>query len=120
MSSPERRQHQRLEIRLPMECACLQGEPSGASAAYRTVTGNISSGGVYFEAEATGICEGMMLKLEMTVPPGDGHYPYAGQITGSGEVVRIEPLPDRTDVGGQAHKWVGVASRFKENLKLSF
>ena len=118
MSHPERRQHRRLEIRLPLECS--SAESSGRPATFRTVTFNISTGGVYFETEASDIKPGMRLNLELTVPPGDGHFPYQGHVTGTAEVVRVEPLAPKTDAGGKTRGWSGVATRFDERLKLSF
>jgi hypothetical protein len=84
------------------------------------VTLNVSTGGVYFETEATDVEPGMMLKMELTVPPGDGHYPYQGRVTGTGQIVRVTPLAPKTDGAGHVRNWVGVATQFKENLKLSF
>ncbi|MFQ6047798.1 MAG: PilZ domain-containing protein [Phycisphaerae bacterium] len=117
MSPKERRKHRRLEIRLPLECSCVGAGPISA---YRTVTLNVSTGGLYFETEATDIKPGMLLKIELTVPPGDGHFPYQGRVTGLGEVVRVVQLPPRTDLAGRQRQRMGVATRFKENLKLSF
>ena len=118
MSRPERRQHRRLDIRLPLECS--SAESSGRPATFRTVTFNISTGGVYFETEASDIKPGMRLNLELTVPPGDGHFPYQGHVTGTAEVLRVEPLPPKTDAAGKTRSWSGVATRFDERLKLSF
>ena len=72
----DRRKHRRLAIRLPVEC-CPKGE--SRERAMRAVTSNISTGGVYFEAdvqEAGGrtvsapFGEADLLELEMTIPPG--------------------------------------------------
>jgi len=110
----ERRKHRRLEIRLP-----LQYWPVGESEANacRTVTKNISTGGLYFETDDEEIRPGMLLHIELTIPPGEGHFPYPGRITGVGEVVRVAPLSE-----GKARKVrrIGVATRFRESLKLSF
>ena len=117
MTDQERRKHRRLYIRLPLECSNWGGQPE---VRYRTVTLNVSTGGVYFETEATDVRPGMMVKLELTVPPGDGHYPYQGRVTGLGQVVRVVPLAPKTDTSGRRRNWVGVATQFKESLKLSF
>jgi len=118
MSRPERRKHRRLEIRLPLECS--SADSSGRPATFRTVTFNISTGGVYFETEASDIKPGMRLSLELTIPPGDGHFPYQGHVTGTAEVLRVVPLPPKTDTSGKTRRWSGVATRFDERLKLSF
>ena len=52
MTDQERRKHRRLEIRLPLECSNWGGQPE---VRYRTVTLNVSTGGVYFETEATDV-----------------------------------------------------------------
>jgi hypothetical protein len=117
MIRQERRKDRRLDIRLPLECSFPgQARPAG----YRTVTLNVSTGGLYFETEATDIQPGMLVRFELTVPPGDGHFPYQGRVTGLGEVVRVAPLPSKRDAAGLVRNWVGVGTRFKESLKLSF
>jgi hypothetical protein len=117
MIRQERRKDRRLDIRLPVECS-FPGQ--ARSAAYRTVTLNVSTGGLYFETEAIDIRPGMLVRFELTVPPGDGHFPYQGRVTGLGEVVRVAPLRSKLDAAGLTRNWVGVGTRFKENLKLSF
>lgn len=113
-SRQERRKHRRLEIRLP-----LQYCPSGDSGEHlcRTVTRNISTGGLYFETDDLEIQAGMAIELELTIPPGEGYSPYQGQITSRGEVIRVD------DLGPSAHvstRMVGVATRFRDGLRLSF
>ena len=115
MNQPERRQHRRLNIRLPLECCPVGGDLGSVR---RTVTSNISTGGLYFETDATDLRAGQDLQMELTVPPGDGYFPYYGRVTGVGKVVRVSPLS--VDGGGQTGARAGVAAQFSENLKLSF
>jgi len=110
----ERRMHRRLEIRLPLEY-CLLGDAEGNVC--RTVTKNISTGGLYFETDDEDIRPGMVLSLGLTIPPGEGHFPYQGRVTGTGEVVRVTPLGE---AGPGKPRRIGVATRFCESLKLSF
>jgi c-di-GMP-binding flagellar brake protein YcgR len=108
----ERRKHRRLEIRLPLQY-CPVGD-TGVNVC-RTVTRNISTGGLYFDTDDADIRPGMVIELELTIPPGEGYSPYQGQISGLGEVVRV----DVADSPAGARR-VGVATRFREGLKLSF
>lgn len=117
--SRELRQHRRLELRLPIECQRLN---TGEDRALRSTTRNISSGGVYFEAElADGIAPpelASLLSVELTVPPGEGYFPYEGRVSGVAEVLRCEPLTSSSSAA-TANR-VGVAARFREPLKLAF
>ncbi len=110
----ERRRHRRLEIRLPLQY-CSANDASRNVC--RTVTCNISTGGAYFETDDQDICPGMLLDLELSVPPGEGYSPYQGQITAVGEVVRIDEPHMPPAVGVRC---VGVAARFRQGLKLAF
>ncbi len=110
----ERRTHRRLEIRLPLQY-CLASE-TGADVC-RTVTRDISTGGLYFETDDLDIRQGMLIDLELTIPPGEGYSPYQGRITCTGEVVRV----DSTDLpSGADTRRVGIAARFREGLRLAF
>jgi hypothetical protein len=115
----ERRKHRRLSIRLPMEF--YPPEP-GREAALRTVTRNISTGGVYFEVDLLNGMPlpqvGSVLRLELTVPPGDGHFPYEGRVSSVAQVIRTDPLaPPPAEADGRR---IGLAARFREPLKLTF
>ena len=114
----ERRQYRRLAIRLPMEYSAVD---NGEHRALRTVSSNISTSGLYFEID---LIEGApipqlnsFLNVSLTVPPGDGYFPYEGQVTGTAEVVRCDPLePQRADAPAR----LGVGAKFREPLKLAF
>ncbi|MFH0981697.1 MAG: PilZ domain-containing protein [Planctomycetota bacterium] len=109
---PERRQHRRLQIRLPLECAAALGR---RRVTYRTVTHDISAGGVCFEADRDEFPVGTALEMELGVPPGDGHSPYPGRVRGTGEVVRVDRLND----DGSLPRF-RMAAHFSKPLKLAF
>lgn len=112
--------HHRLAINLPLECSAVGAEEGTA---YRTVAINVSSGGLYFEADCDEFRKGMLLNMELTVPPGDGHFPYPGRVRGVGEVVRVNKLPGGGSTGsseGAQTQRFGVATSFRTPLKLVF
>ena len=108
----ERRSDRRLVIRLPIECLASCG---GRRVTYRTVTHDISSGGVCFEADGDEFAVGASLEMELGVPPGDGHSPYPGRVRGTGEVVRVGRLGE----GGPGPHF-RIAAEFAKPLKLLF
>jgi len=110
-STSDRRISQRLDIRLPIEV----GIPHPPTASLHAVTRNVSASGVYFEAPATELNAGHDISVELTVPPGEGYFPYAGRVRGNAEVIRVDCL---THHAGPAR--MGVAARFRDPLKLVF
>ena len=110
----ERRTHRRLEIRLPLQYCPV--DDTGVNVC-RTVTRNISTGGLYFETDDVDLRPGMLIDMELTIPPGEGYSPYQGHITGVGEVVRVDSPDPVLNAGARR---VGVATRFREGLRLSF
>ena len=117
---PERRVHQRLAAHYTVECAPANADPPQP---YRTISLNVSSGGLCFLAEPNRFHPGMRLDLGLTVPPGEGHFPYPGRMQAPAVVLRVEPLPaplrPNAGVGGDAER-VGVATRFCNPLELHF
>jgi c-di-GMP-binding flagellar brake protein YcgR len=117
----ERRQYRRLAIRLPLEYYAVE---DGHQRALRTVSTNISTGGLYFELELIEDAPvprvNSLLNVALTVPPGDGHFPYESQVSSTAKIVRCEPLatpaPTQTDTPAR----LGVAACFCEPLKLAF
>jgi len=115
----ERREHRRLDINLPLECH----DPVRADApAFRAVTRNISTGGLQFEADLVNGHEPppvqSLLTVNLTIPPGEGHFPYEGRVTSLAEVVRCDVLNHA--IGEQSSRRIAVAARFREPLKLIF
>lgn len=117
----ERRQHRRLAIRLPLECCSAD---LGREHALRTVTANVSTGGLYFELDLmdeVAVPEiDSLLNVELTVPPGDGYFPYEGRVSSVGEVVWCDSLTRPGDAEAEGPPRVGVGVRFRDPLKLSF
>jgi hypothetical protein len=117
----DRRESRRQEVRFPLECA-----PAGdvLDHVLRGVTRNISSSGLAFEMD---LLEGMaspkpqsLMNIQLTVPPGDGHFPYQGSISSVAEVLRCEAIPAATLTPGNGRGRVRIAARFREPLKLVF
>jgi hypothetical protein len=111
----ERRKHQRLAIRLPIECRF-----PGTVQAFRCATHDISTGGVFFDLdlpEAEPQPQALsVLDLAVTIPPGPGHSPYEGRVFAAAEVLRCTGLSS-SDSGRQSYS---IAARFKQPLQLRF
>lgn len=117
----ERRQYRRLAIRLPLEC---YSSLAGREQALRTVTTDISTGGLYFEAELPGGVRppdaNSLVRIELTVPPGAGYSPYEGRVSTVAEILRCKRLTGKARTGGAGPDRVGVAAKFHEPLHLVF
>ncbi len=114
----ERRRHRRLPYQLALIC---RAPDSPERILVRTKTINVSTGGLYFETLSDEVQPGQRLDLELTVPPGDGHFPYQGRVTAAAKVVRVADLPPKSMSEGLAHlPRHGVAAAFQAGLKLSF
>lgn len=89
----------------------------------RATTRDISTGGVYFEAElGNGVGPGDLagpLDVELTVPPGDGYFPYEGRVRGVIDVVRCDSITDAAS-GSASGRRVGIGGSFREPLQLAF
>jgi len=120
-SASDRRRHRRLDIPLAIECSLCGVEPVHR---LRGTTSNISTGGLYFETEtvleAVTITPQSLLNLELTVPPGEGYYPYEGHVKGVIEVTRCEELARGRSGVSQQGRRIGVAGRFRKPLQLAF
>lgn len=115
MAQYERRRHPRLAICLPVSHRPADGQGLDDPPAERhDVTIDVAPGGVYFSMAGQAPAVGSKLHMELTVPPGEGHFPYPGRIRGLGTVLRCRQVSD-TPPG----RWV-VAARFDEPLALDF
>ena len=103
----ERRGHSRMESRFPVELRRLSSDGSIVCGVAR----NVSTGGMYVEAEAVGISEGDRLSLLILLPPSEGVSPYIERGRCTAEVVRARRLP------GAAKFGLGLA--FLDRLRFS-
>ncbi len=107
----DRRTHRRLEIRLPVECRALRGDSTHI---VRTLTNNVSTGGLYLELDAADFSEGERIDIEIALPPAEGVSPYPGKARCQAEVVRVREL------GANTTARYGIAARFLDRLRMSF
>ena len=114
----ERRRHRRLPIQLPLIC---RAPDCPERILVRSKTINVSTGGLYFETLSDDVRPGQRIELELTIPPGDGYFPYQGRVLADAEVIRVADLPPKVTGEGLAHlPRKGVAASFSTSLKLSF
>lgn len=114
-SPVERRKHRRLRMSLPVEFR-RQGEPSAALR--RSVARDVSTGGIYFETMLDDLRKGELLNIELTIPPGEGHFPYQGRVSSLAAVVRTESLA--TSAAQVSDPRTGVGAAFRKDFKLAF
>ncbi len=112
---PERRKHRRLQMQLPLEFSRVS-EPAAGQC--HSVTRDVSTGGIYFETAVDDLRKGELLDIKMTIPPGEGHFPYQGRVSSIARVVRTEK--DLTSAERTANSCMGVGVAFRESFKLSF
>jgi hypothetical protein len=116
----ERRAHRRLVIKLPVE---RRPRVADRESVLRALTGNISTGGVFFETELSNgtvpPAPDAVLDLRLVVPPGEGHFPYEGRLQCTARVVRSQELSS-SNQDGVLRRHIGVAARFCEPLRLDF
>ncbi len=112
---PERRKHRRLQMHLPLEFSRV-AEPSAGQ--YHSVSRDVSTGGIYFETAMDELRKGELLDIKMTIPPGEGHFPYQGRVSSIARVVRTQKPSASAQRTANLRMGVGVA--FRESFKLSF
>ena len=105
----DRRFDSRLPLRLPVE---LRRQREGRAHIVRTLTQNVSTGGLYFELDEREFQPGDRFDVEITIPPSDGVSPYEGRAHGPAEVLRVAET-------GRATRF-GVAAKFLDRLRLSY
>ena len=117
MNNGDRRAHQRLAVRFPLEYRIVDLEEPPI---HRSISRDISPGGVSFETDCDHIEVGTNLVVDLLVPPGEGHFPYAGRVRSDGRVVRVERCPgagESTDPAGYRFR---IAAQFKHVPKVHF
>jgi len=112
----EKRAHRRLDIRLPLE---YRKREDVRSKPLRSMTINVSTGGVYFETAKEDIRRGDILEFELGIPPGDSRFPLPGKIANKGKVIRTVAIGDQTgETETPAYSRFGVAAQFQEEFKI--
>ena len=114
-SPPERRKYRRLRMALPLEFR-RSAQPSVGL--YRSVARDVSTGGIYFETVLEDLGKGDLIDIELTIPPGEGHFPYQGRVSSIAAVVRTEKLASLASQ--MTNPRIGVAAAFREPFKLAF
>ena len=110
----EHRKHRRLQMHLPLE---FRRSGQNAMGFHHSVTRDISTGGLYFETVLDDLGKGELLDIEMTIPPGEGHFPYQGRVSSVAKIVRADkPAAD----AALTNPRVGIGAAFRESFKLSF
>ena len=112
----EKRQHRRLDIRLPLD---FHPENINRGNVWHTVTQNVSTGGAYFETTLDNINVGDRLSLAIGVDPHDHRFPPEGKITSVGEVVRVNSVNIQSSDEKPTMAKYGIGVKFKQTLKLS-
>lgn len=83
----------------------------------RTLTGNISTGGMYLELDDADFQPGDRLQVELTLPPAEGVSVFEGRASSSAEVLRVLPPVDDSL---PARRRFRIACRFLDRLRLSY
>lgn len=104
----ERRAHRRLECSLPVECR-------KGPHVVRTITRNISTGGLCFELEMPDFAVGDRIDINLTLPAAEGVSPYPGRGSSPAEVVRVT----RSTQGDGTPRF-GFGIRFLQPLELAY
>ena len=112
---PERRKHRRLQMHLPLEFSRVAEQTASQC---HSVTQDVSTGGIYFETAMDDLKKGELLDIKMTIPPGEGHFPYQGRVSSIARVVRTKKGSISAQPSANLRMGVGVA--FRESFKLSF
>jgi PilZ domain-containing protein len=112
--SAERRTALRREIRLPVE---FRQSRCDGDFIVRTVTRNVSAGGLYIELERPDFAPGDRVDAELSIPAAEGVSPYPGRATAHVEILRVIPLHNS---GTGDHARYGLAARFLEPLRFSY
>lgn len=110
----ERRRHRRLGIQLPVEC---RREAGDHPLVVRTLTQDISAGGMYLQLDSPDFHVGEQLGAILTVPPAEGVSPYSGRIACPAEVIRLDPPAGSCQ---EKPRRYGLALRFLDRLRISY
>jgi len=109
MARRDRRRHPRRIARLGVS---IHPDEPGKTTLGRTL--DIAAGGIRCLLCGDPPTVGDHVRMELAVPAGDGHWPYAGAVTGQGTILRCERVRENT-----RNEW-DAAIRFDQPLQLQF
>jgi hypothetical protein len=109
----DRRDHQRLDLELPLECRCA----ADGDQAIRAVTKNVSTGGLYFEHDGPKLAAGALIDISLTLPASEGVWPYEGRVRCAARILRSTTIEGQ---GLQRGSLQGIAAQFVDRLRFSF
>ena len=115
--SKEKRSYRRLDMRLPLE---YHNPKSKECPFLRSMTKNVSTGGLFFVTTDESLKTGDTLAFELGIPEGDNRFPKNGTISTTGKVIRLTTVTEKSDNGSAPLKRFGVAACFQEGFKLEF
>lgn len=110
----DRRRDNRLALRMPVE---LRLAGSDGPPVVRTITRNVSSGGVFAQTDVGTFRPGDQIDVDLTIHASEGVSSSQGRARCRAEVVRVQAI--RTG-DGDAEGRFGVAARFLEPLKFTY
>ena len=87
MCHVNRRKHDRLALRLDLQCRKMGAEDRHAATGK---TRNISTGGVLFEVGHCPFACDDLLSMDFSVPPAAGILNFGGRLTTFARIIRIE------------------------------
>jgi len=109
-----RRRHERLPLRFDVLCQKV-GQAGGKVYIGRTI--NVSSGGALLEVNGSGLNDGELLSIDMSVPPTEGLLEYGGRFSSYARVVRID-RPNSGKHNGTGQLIETIALEFCESPRL--
>lgn len=115
--SKEKRSYRRLDMSLPLEYRKPKNDDYNL---LRSVTKNVSTGGVYFETTDDSLKAGDVLTFELGIPEGDNRFPKNGTISTTGKIIRLTSIAINGDQSSTPPARFGVAASFQKGFKLEF
>lgn len=90
----ERRRHKRIALKMSV---CCQKVGLSDGRLYSGKTVNVSPGGMLLEMKGTGLRDGELLSVEMSVPATEGLLDFGGSFSSYARVVRTGDTPQQHD-----------------------
>ncbi|MBI9019183.1 MAG: PilZ domain-containing protein [Phycisphaerae bacterium] len=112
----EQRSHRRLDLQLPLEYHHIS---AGRCNVGRSTTGNISTGGVYFETTADNIHAGDHLALEISISGDEKLFPANSRFATTATVLRSAKVNLSSSDGHPSFTRYCIAAKFAKNFTLT-